>query len=86
MSPGNVDTNAFKIEGNMLTLVDKATRNGPVAWRYENDGFKDLLDGRKGKPSWKLDSQKLASSITFFFLQAIVWSKLRRPFRVTLDF
>src|SRR5262245_4773418 len=22
-------------------------------WRYEHDGFKGLLDGRKGKPSWK---------------------------------
>src|SRR5215831_673367 len=22
-------------------------------WQYENEGFKGLLDGRKGKPSWK---------------------------------
>jgi transposase len=22
-------------------------------WRYEHDGFKGLLDGRKGRPSWK---------------------------------
>src|SRR5215471_15113137 len=22
-------------------------------WKYENEGFKGLLDGRRGKPSWK---------------------------------
>ena len=31
MSSGNFAIDAFKIEGNTLTLVDKATRNGPVA-------------------------------------------------------
>ncbi len=37
--------------GEILGISNRKMRRWK--WKYEHDGFKGLLDGRKGRPNWK---------------------------------